>query len=624
MTIRMEHVNSLPIYDPLTERELEVLRLMREGLSNREIADRLVISFETVRWYTKQIYSKLGVNSRAQAIIRAGEWAEADGAAPLPAAPRDTLPTYALSFVGREAELDEIRALLSDPKVRLLTVTGLGGMGKTRLSVEAARAQRDAFPDGVYFIPLLNHSSTDDLFAAIGQEMRLPLAANRLDALRDKHALLLLDNFDHLLENAHIVADLLDAAPALKILVTSRASLNLGGEWVRTLEGVDYPLPDAAAPIEDYSAVQLFIERVHRVSGDFSLAENRDCVIEICRLTYGMPLALELASAWVKSMTCADIVREIRRSTDFLTTRQRDVDDRHRSLRAVFDCSWDLLSDQEQRVFRRLSMFRGGFGYAAAEQVAGATPQILSDLVDKSLLYQNARGMYEIHGLLHQYIEKRLESIQAGARSVRSNMIFVWASLVRGNFEKARELVENIMATRDKDKPASEEAFGLALLGVLAGIDEDYARGQQLCEASVNLLAQGSQSTDPISSVFAWLGIAIAHCGQGNYPLARRGILAALKVAAQLNAPAFMTLCLPVVSIILAHEVESEWAVELMGLAFNHPASTPTWMEGWPLLRRLRADLRAEMGDEAFAASWNHGKNANLEAIMADVRGKFE
>ncbi|MBZ0300278.1 MAG: LuxR C-terminal-related transcriptional regulator [Anaerolineae bacterium] len=606
--------------DLLTDREEEILRLMASGLSNRDIAENLVISFETVRWYTKQIYSKLGVNSRAQAIIRAGEVLDRDTSPTAEALL--TLPAYPLSFVGRQQELQEIGRLLADPNVRLLTIAGLGGMGKTRLSIEAARQNAAQFSDGIFFIPWSDAGLTGDPFLAIVRGMNLQSGTDSrhslLHYLEGKAGLFILDNFDPAAHSVEVITDLLQQTRRVKLLITARASLNVREEWVRYLEGFTFPKEDVPGQLETYDAVQLFLERARRFRADFSLDENRSCVVEICRLVDGMPLAIELACTWLKTLGCRDVLREIERSIDFLIARERDVDDRHRSIRAVFDYSWNLLSDEEQRVFQRLSMFRGGFGYEAARQVAGATVPLLSNLIDKSLLYRNSRGWYEIHGLLRQYAGQRLERIATDAMSTRSSMVSAWASLVKGNFERVREIAGYFLDNKDDHKSIYEEAFGLSLLGVLAGMDEDYLRALQLCEASQNLFSQHDEIVDPIAAVFTHLGLAIAFCGTGSYPLARQQILAALQVASELHVPAFVTLCLPVVAIILAHEVEVERAIEVMALAFTHPASTPTWMEEWPVLVRLRADLRLELGAESFGEIWNRGIQADLETVMHD------
>lgn len=618
------------LLEPLTEREDEILKLMAEGLTNREISDQLVIEFETVRWHTKNIYNKLGVHTRAQAVIRAGLLHESGPAAPaVPVRPPvHNLPTYSTSFLGRDDELDEMIALLRDPNVRLVTIAGQGGMGKTRLSVEAARAILSDFPDGVFFVPLSTLDSPDEIVPAIARTLNLHLKAGDeweqvLRHLSGKTLLLILDNFERLRDGAAVVDDLIHANRTVKLLVTSHSALNLSEEWIRHLEGIPYPTGEQVEDVEQYGAVQLCLDRVQRVRGDFSLAHNQACIVELCRLLYGMPLAIELAATWLKVMPCSEVVQEIRQNVDFLVTRQRDVDLRHQSIRAVFDYSWHLLTEEERRVFRRLSVFRGGFGRAAAEQVAGASIQILAELVDKSFLYENDAGMYEAHDLLRQYAEKQLESLSSTHMSTQSKMIYALASLVKGNFEIVGNMADNIIDNTSVVPNRAEQAFGMALLSVIGGVQEDYARCLQLAEASASLIRNDPTIREPITSIFVHLGLAIGYCGVGDYQAARRSLKPTLESAQALRGPAFATLCLPVMAVIRAHEAEPEEALSLLALAFTHPASTPTWLEKWPLLIDLQAELQAELGPETYARVWREGKELSLDMVTDDFMREY-
>ncbi|MDX1993999.1 MAG: LuxR C-terminal-related transcriptional regulator [bacterium] len=624
----MNEPKTFSLIEPLTEREIDILRLMAEGLSNPEIAERLVLGTETVRWYTKQIYGKLGVHSRTQASMRArdlglleGDDLPAPARAPL-VAPAGVvhLPTYTTPFIGREEERADLIALLEDPATRLVTVVGPGGVGKTRLSVEVARAQASAFPDGVTFIPLLNVKSADDLNLTAAHHLNLRLKdsgsarADLLHHLSQRRLLLVMDNFESVVNNGvDLVTEILREAPNVKLLISSQVSLNLREEWVRQIDGMTVP-DDDDEPLETYSAVQLFVERVRRVRRDFDLEENRACVLQICRLVEGVPLAIELAAAWLRTLTCEDVAREIQRNVDFLASNQRDVEERHRSIRAVFEYAWNLLTDEEQKVFRRLSVFQGGFGRSAAEQVAGASIQVLSELVSKSLLQQNEEGLFEIHGLLRRHAEHKLETLDASKRSTRTTTLMGWLTLLKGNFEKLREFAENSLEDTLDGSSQIDKAFVLAALGILAGIDEDYARCQQLSEAS-----QAQLLGSNISGLFAYLGLAIANCGFEDYAAAHRNIHIALQQMAELRIPAFILLCLPVTAVVLAYEAEPEEATELYSLAFNHPTSTIGWMESWPLLRRLREDLLTELGEEDFFAAWERGKERNPETVVAEL-----
>jgi predicted ATPase len=511
-------------------------------------------------------------------------------------------------------------------------------MGKTRLAVETARALEGHFADGAHFIPLAPPNSADEMMLTAARGINLRLRSGSaphqqlFHYLYNKQILLVLDNCEHLLNPAEAIADgwtnllaqLLEEAPAVKILATSRVSLNLSAEWVRLLEGVSFPTSLEQGNLERYDAIKLFLDRVRRVRRDFNLVDHQGCVLEICRLVYGMPLALELAATWLKALSCQEVAAEIRESIDFLATGHRDIDERHRSIRAVFDYSWRLLTEEEQRVMRRLAVFRGGFGRAAAEQVAGASLQSLSSLIDKSFLYQNSTGLYEIHDLLRRYAEEQLDlDAVAGHLSSRSSILLAWLSLVRGNFEKAEKVAGEALKELSTAIGPDEEAFGLALFGLLAGLDQDYDRGRQLGEASLSLTQKLATTRFPITSILAHLGLAITHAGLDDYQAARRAVHSALSLSLKLNSPAFITLCLPVAAVVLAHEVELERAVELIALSFTHPASTPTWMERWALLTALRADLETELGPHIYRELWERGQKLNLETEVTDLLARF-
>lgn len=620
--------------DPLTSREQDVLRMMLAGLANRQIAAELVIEVDTVRWYTKQIYNKLGVHSRTEAVLRAQELGLAmDESQPANAtaftAPlRHNMPAYHTLFVGRDQELRDLSALLRHAQTRLVTIAGPGGIGKTRLAVEVAQACVDAFPEGICFVPLASVQKAEEVETAVARTMGLYLTAtdnvrDRLQAyLQHKQLLLVMDNFEHLEGSAHVqwIAHILATTRYVKILATSRTSLNVGAEWVRHLAGIDFPQSPDSDDVAGYSAIQLFADRVRRLRHDFSLADEAANVIQICRLVQGMPLALELAAAWVKALPCAQIVREIERNVDFLTTTFADVDPRHRSLRAVFDTSWQMLKPHERQVLQRLSVFRGGFGLAAAEQVADASPQLLSQLIDKSLLYHQAEGKYEMHELLRHYVTDQFDRLPRNELSTRSGKLLAWSKLIQGEFEEAAIVARDIIE-RKSGQNVLQEAFGLALSGVLSGMDGDYERCQQLCTAALAQTHSVPRSNDPVTLFFVNLGLAVADYSLEDYLDSNRHIRAALKLATTLYSPAFLTLCLPVTAVILAYENQTTRAVELLGLASARPTETPTWMENWPLLRQTCQDIETVMGPAEFQTLWERGRTLDLrETVNALLR----
>lgn len=329
------------------------------------------------------------------------------------------LPQQFTSFVGRDQELADITQRLTDPACRLLTLVGPGGIGKTRLAMQATAVLAPHFPDGTFFVNLQPVETEAFLISAIADALDITLTSTESPLaiihahLADKQILLTLDNFEQLQEAAPVLSELLRET-AVKILVTSRETLNLQEEWLYPLGGMDFPdQNDKLDELSTFGAVQLFSDRAHRVRPDFSLADEIKHVTQICQLVEGMPLALELAAPWIKSLSCAEIAAEIQRSRDFLATRLRNMPERHRSLQAIFAQTWEGLSQQEKTVFQQLAVFRGGFLRDAAADVAQANLPLLTSLLDKSLLRWEAgegrNGRYQIHELLHQYAAEKLE-----------------------------------------------------------------------------------------------------------------------------------------------------------------------------------------------------------------------
>jgi predicted ATPase/Tfp pilus assembly protein PilF len=328
---------------------------------------------------------------------------------------RHNLPFIPTPFVGRKRELREVMERLRDPSCRVLTLVGAGGIGKTRLALRVGEELLDSYPDGVFFVPLESVDSAESIAQAVAEALGIGSYVQSkpkeqvLNYLAGKRLLLILDSFEHLIDSASMVADMISAAPQVQIMVTSRERLNLRCECVHEIKGLDFP-QSAKERIEKYSAVQLFLQSARRVHPGFSMSEEeRESVARICQITEGMPLGIEMAAAWVPMLDCREIAREIERNLDFLQAPMKDIPERHRSLEAVFRHSWNLLTEEERRAFKKMSLFRRSFRREAAEMVTGVSLPVLSALVGKSLLYRTSSGRYRVHQLLRQYGARMLD-----------------------------------------------------------------------------------------------------------------------------------------------------------------------------------------------------------------------
>ncbi|MGB0386052.1 MAG: tetratricopeptide repeat protein [Ardenticatenaceae bacterium] len=369
--------------------------------------------------------------------------------------PPHNLPRQLTPFIGREAEIAKLATMVLNPDYLLFTLVGEGGIGKTRLALAVAEQIKCSFADGVCFVALGGVSPPikgqteiyDTLASAIGEALNLTFRGKQrptkqlFKLLEKKEVLIILDNFEHLIEGAHFIWQILQKAHNVTVLITSRERLNLQAEYAFRVQGLPVPPPKAETPgagrttgqlpasvgtqeqeplttfPETYSSIELFAERADRTLPGFTLDEkNLPAVIQICQFVEGLPLGIELAAALVEQQSIAEIAHSLQVARlDTLSTSMADMAARHRSIRAVFEYSWQFLSEVESRLLASISVFRGGFTDEAALAVTGATPANLAALVNQSLLSQTSpqegAPRYKIHELVQQFAGEKLLAI---------------------------------------------------------------------------------------------------------------------------------------------------------------------------------------------------------------------
>jgi predicted ATPase len=411
-----------------------------------------------------------------------------------PESRQSNIPVQRTGFVGREKEIEAAKELLLRPDVRLVTITGPGGIGKTRLGIEIASAVAERFPGGIHFVTLSAVNDTGLLLSVIVQTLGLREAGGQspLELLK-KHlqdpsrppVLFVLDNFEHLLQAAPTIADLLAMGPSLKILVTSRAALHVYGEH-------EFPVPPLAVPdsrtkpsvenLSKYPAVALFLQRAEAAKPDFELnPENASAIIEICSRLDGLPLAIELAAARVKVLSLAAMRTRLASRLQLLTGGARDLPQRQQTLRAAIDWSYDLLSPAEQKLFRRLSVFAGGCTLESVEAVCDAKADLdldlldgMASMVDKSLLQQieqpNGESRFRMLETIREYAREKLEASEQDAPTKRAHAAYC---LVLAE-EAATEQGEIVGAEWLENSVREHENFRAALDWLIETGDADW------------------------------------------------------------------------------------------------------------------------------------------------------
>jgi predicted ATPase/DNA-binding CsgD family transcriptional regulator len=510
----MDNPDNDPMIEPLSDRERDILLLIADGLSNREIAGALFLSLETVKWYNKQIYAKLGVGSRTQAVARAHKLSLLDEPPAEPSSavsgPSHNLPVQITSFIGRERQIEEVRALLQE--TRLLTLTGPGGTGKTRLAVQAAVGLVDDFPDGMAFADLSPIRRADLALGAVAGVVGVqestdePLLDTLKGRLADKNMLLVLDNFEQVIEAAPLTIDLVTACPGLRVLVTSREALKVYGEQ-------EYPVPPLALPDPDqplgpaqlagYESIALFEQRAQASQPAFRITpDNAQAVAEICARLDGLPLAIELAAARIKLFNPHKLAEQLADRFTILRSDRRDIPDRQQTLHKAIEWSYHLLSEAEALLFTRLAVFEGGCTVEAVEAVAAYDLALdvldgLESLLGKSLLRLDDRGdepRFVMLETIHGYACERLGA-SGESDDLRTRHAGYFAGLAEraephtwGGPEQVRWLRrleaehENLRAALDWSFQGGDLRTGQRLAGALGDFwfrQGHYAEGQR-------------------------------------------------------------------------------------------------------------------------------------------------
>lgn len=411
-------MNDKNVFYKLTSREQDIARLMVNGLSTREISEELILAYSTVRSYLRDLYSKLHVHGFDEAVDKIESLGLLQDEPSSIINRKHNLATLSNQLIGRQTELETLSHLLTKSTTQLITLLGPGGIGKTRLALEVGTLIWQQFTDGTFFVNLQSQQTDKDVLNAIIDTLPIQNQPNNQQTqletyLSQRHMLLILDNFEQIMSGTEVVTSLLTAAPQLRILITSRKALNVIDEHICPLIGLPFSYQEQDSNALDYPSVQLFVERALRVRPSFSVDDEIDGILQICRTVEGLPLALEIAASWTKVAICENIATEIQNGIDFLASRFNDISPRHRSMRVVFDHSWSMLTLHEKDILPRLSVFKDGFTQEAAHWVAGATWADLASLVEKSLIQMDILGRYNIHELLRQYSEENLNDKQA-------------------------------------------------------------------------------------------------------------------------------------------------------------------------------------------------------------------
>jgi len=540
------------LIDPLTERETEILGLMEKGNANRDIAEQLFLTLDTVKWYNKRIYNKLGVHNRTQAISRMRSLGILeDSTDPVEierTEVKHNLPAQLSSFIGRHQEIMEIKGLLGEN--RLLTLSGPPGTGKSRLALRIAREVMKEYPDGVYFIDLAPIDEPQYVLSSIARVFGLKETSDKSmleminNHIRTKSMLIILDNFEHLIDAGPTLSDLLSSTEQVKIVVTSREVLQIYGEQEYSVTPLNLPLmDDAIMPVDlgEVEAVQLFIHRARAVrSGWEATEEELRAIADICIQLDGLPLPIELAAARIKMLTPQMILDLLTDRLGTLVGGARDLPHRLQTLRGTIDWSYELLDENEKEIFARMAVFRGGRTVDGLRALCYA--DLCDDLLDglesllnKSLISQKESSIGEPRFVLletiHEYAREKLELNKERDSIKRKHAEYFldlaesaekefWGDNQQYWYEKLRTESENFRAALAWTLEAKEYALGLGLVGALR--DYWFVEGfmREGLKWTQSMLAHGSDEPMELRAkalnAAGWLSYATGDHAQGK------------------------------------------------------------------------------------------------------------